>query len=33
LKHVVPATRAQRLLNQLPVRFRQLVAKRSAGVT
>jgi len=31
LKHVFPATRSQRLLSQLPVRFQQLVAKRSAA--
>jgi len=31
LKYVVPAGRSQRLLRQLPVRFQQLVAKRSAA--
>lgn len=31
LKHVIPSTRSQRLLGQLPVRFQQLVARRSAA--
>lgn len=30
LRHVVPVTRRQRLVSQLPARFQQLVAKRSA---
>lgn len=33
LKHVAPAARGQRLLHQLPPRFQQLVAKRSAAAT
>jgi serine/threonine protein kinase len=33
LKHVTPASRRQGLLHQLPVRFQQLVAKRSAATT
>jgi eukaryotic-like serine/threonine-protein kinase len=32
LKHVLPPTRRQRLLTQLPVRFQQLVVKRSTAV-
>jgi hypothetical protein len=32
LRHVLPATRGQRLLSRLPDRFQQLVAKRSAEV-